>query len=114
MPGPQPSGDSSSSSCVAVSAKSARRNASLGADAIVTFNAGDFPRHVLAEEGIERRDPDGFLWELWSHKPEVVAGVAERVRAEAERLSGEPQPMRALLKRAKLPRLGKALEGTPG
>ena len=85
-----------------------------GADAIVTFNAGDFPRHVLAEEGIERRDPDGFLWELWSHKPEVVAGVAERVRAEAERLSGEPQPMRALLKRAKLPRLGKALEGTPG
>ena len=32
-------------------------------------------------------------------------------RAEAERLSGEAQPLRALLKRAKLPRLGKALAG---
>ncbi|MDH5451754.1 MAG: PIN domain-containing protein, partial [Paracoccaceae bacterium] len=32
-------------------------------------------------------------------------------RAEAERLSGQPQPMRALLKRAGLPRLGKALAG---
>jgi predicted nucleic acid-binding protein len=82
-----------------------------GADAIVTFNAQDFPRHVLAAEGIARRDPDGFLWELWSHEPQAVAGAAERVRATAERLSGQPQPMRALLKRARLPRLGKALEG---
>jgi hypothetical protein len=36
--------------------------------------------------------------------------VAEAVRAEAERLSGEAQPLRALMKRAGLPRLGKALE----
>src|SRR5688500_9028541 len=28
------------------------------ADAIVTFNAQDFPGHVLAAEGIARRDPD--------------------------------------------------------
>ena len=40
-----------------------------GADAIVTFNAQDFPRHVLAGEGVARRDPDGFLWELWSGDP---------------------------------------------
>lgn len=81
-----------------------------GADAILTFNAGDFPRHVLAEEGVARRDPDGFLWELWSHHPETVAQAVAAVQAEAVRLSGQPQPLRPLLKRAGLPRLGKALQ----
>jgi predicted nucleic acid-binding protein len=78
-----------------------------GADCIVTFNASDFPRHVLAAEGQERRDPDGFLWQLWSENPERVEAVVERVRQKAETLSGEPQPLRPLLKRAKLPRLAK-------
>ena len=82
-----------------------------GADAIITFNAADFPRATLAAEGLDRRDPDGFLWELWSHHPEAVGSVVERVRAKAEALSGQPQPVRALMKRAKLPRLGKALDG---
>ncbi len=81
------------------------------ADVIVTFNAADFPRGTLAAEGLERRDPDSLLWQLWSHHPETVAARAEAVRAEAERLSGEPQPIRALMKRARLPRLGKALAG---
>ena len=80
-----------------------------GADAIVTFNAKDFPRALLTSEGLERRDPDGLLWELWSGAPEAVAQICEAVRAEAERLSGEAQPLRGLLKRAKLPRLAKAL-----
>ncbi|WP_415183114.1 RSP_2648 family PIN domain-containing protein [Phaeovulum sp.] len=79
------------------------------ADAILTVNAADFPRGVLAEEGVARRDPDGFLWELWSRDPEPVARIVEAVRAEAERLSQQPQPLRPLLKRARLPRLGKAL-----
>lgn len=79
------------------------------ADGIVTFNAADFPRHILAEEGIARRDPDGLLWELWSHHPETVSAALETVRAEAERLSGQPQPIRSLLKRAGLPRLAKAI-----
>ncbi|MDF1619345.1 RSP_2648 family PIN domain-containing protein [Pseudothioclava nitratireducens] len=82
-----------------------------GADAIVTMNAADFPRGVLAGEGLERRDPDGFLWQLWSDDPQRIAPVVEAVRAKAEALSGQPQPMRALLKRARLPRLGKALAG---
>lgn len=80
------------------------------AEAIVTFNAADFPRHVLAAEGIARLDPDQFLMALWQRAPEVVARATEAVRARAEALSGEPQPMRRLLKRAQLPRLGKALE----
>jgi len=79
------------------------------ADAIVTFNAQDFPRPVLAEFGIDRRDPDGFLWELWSRNPSEVAAVVAQVRATAERLSGHDWPVRKLLKKAQLPKLGKAL-----
>ncbi|PTE14761.1 RSP_2648 family PIN domain-containing protein [Pseudogemmobacter blasticus] len=80
-----------------------------GADAIVTFNAADFPGHVLAGEGIARRDPDGFLWELQSRHPEAMARIVEEVRAKAERLSGSPVALKGLMKRAKLFRLGKAL-----
>lgn len=79
------------------------------ADAIITFNAADFPRHVLAEEGIARRDPDGFLWELWSFHPAKVTTVVTAVHATAERMAGTPLSAKALLKRAKLPRLAKAL-----
>jgi predicted nucleic acid-binding protein len=80
------------------------------ADCIVTFNAQDFPRHVLAAEGLERRDPDGFLWQLWSDEPEAVAGVVARVHATAERMAGQPIPLKSLLKRAQLPKLAKALQ----
>ncbi|WP_374643743.1 RSP_2648 family PIN domain-containing protein [Tabrizicola sp.] len=81
-----------------------------GADAIVTFNAQDFPGHVLAAEGLRRRDPDGFLWELQSRHPEAMARVVEAVRARAEAISGQPVALKALLKRARLYRLAKALE----
>ncbi len=79
------------------------------ADCIVTLNAKDFPRHVLAEEGIARRDPDGLLWELWSFHPEPVAEVVHAVHATAERLAGNPIALKSLLKRAQLPKLAKAL-----
>lgn len=81
-----------------------------GADAIVTFNAQDFPGHVLAAEGIARRDPDGFLWELQSRNPAAMAEIVERVRAKAEAISGQQQPLKPLLKRARLYRLAKAME----
>ena len=80
-----------------------------GADAIVTFNAQDFPGHVLTAEGITRRDPDGFLWELQSHNLEAMAGIVEQVRAKAEAISGQPQALKPLLKRARLFRLAKAV-----
>ena len=79
------------------------------ADCIVTFNARDFPRHVLAEEGIARRDPDSLLWELWSQHPGEVGAVVRRVHATAERLAGQALPLKALLKRAQLPKLAKAM-----
>ncbi|MDR7125052.1 PIN domain-containing protein [Pseudotabrizicola sp. 4114] len=84
------------------------------ADCIVTFNAMDFPRHLLAEEGVERRDPDGFLCELWSHAPDTVAEVVNRVHATACRLSGETFSRKSLLKRARLNRLAKALDAAEG
>jgi hypothetical protein len=81
-----------------------------GADAIVTFNARDFPRHVLAADGIARRDPDGLLWEIWSGSPDPVAAVVERERAALVAASGRDWPRRAFLKRAGLPRLGRAMD----
>ncbi|MEL6171555.1 MAG: PIN domain-containing protein [Pseudomonadota bacterium] len=79
------------------------------ADLILTVNAKDFPRQVLAEEGLSRADPDGFLMGIWQAQPDVVSAVAQTVLKEAERLSGEAWQIRKLMKKARLPRLGKAL-----
>ena len=79
------------------------------ADCIVTFNARDFPRHFLAAEGIERRDPDGFLWQMYSHHPDHVGAVIAQVHAKSEAMAGQPVSLRALLKRAQCPRLAKAV-----
>ena len=79
------------------------------ADVILTQNAKDFPRHILAEEGVSRADPDGFLHGLWQANPEALTHVGTKVLADARRLSGEDWQMRALMKKARLPRLGKAL-----
>lgn len=81
------------------------------ADLILTLNAADFPRGILAEEGLSRSDPDGFLHGIWQAQPELVAEVGREVLAEANRLSGKTWEMRALMKKARLPRLGKALAG---
>lgn len=79
------------------------------ADAIVTVNTKDFPKHLLAEEDLDRIEPDGFLRGLWDSQPDLIAEVAENVRQEACRLSGKDWEMRPLLKKARLPRLAKAL-----
>lgn len=79
------------------------------ADRIVTLNARDFPRHLLREEGIDRIDPDALLREIWQADPALVKAVSETVHTEAERLTGAPWEVRALLKKARLPRLAKAL-----
>ncbi|WP_126976778.1 RSP_2648 family PIN domain-containing protein [Frigidibacter oleivorans] len=79
------------------------------ADCLVTLNLRDFPRRAMAPAAIDAIHPDEFLLLLRADDRQTVDAVAEAVRAEAERLSGQPQPMRALMKRAKLPRFGKAL-----
>lgn len=81
-----------------------------GADAILTLNNADFPRHTLAEEGLRRDSPDLFLCDLLAQHPEAIKAVVARVHGEAERLSGQAWALRKLMKKARLPRFGKALE----
>ncbi|MFD0858191.1 RSP_2648 family PIN domain-containing protein [Roseovarius aquimarinus] len=79
------------------------------ADMIVTLNSKDFPRQILAEEGLARSDPDTLLQGFWQADPERIGAVAQSVLDEARRLGGEDWSMRALMKKARLPRLAKAL-----
>ncbi|MEL6807950.1 MAG: PIN domain-containing protein [Pseudomonadota bacterium] len=79
-------------------------------DAIMTVNAKDFPRNVLSEEGLHRVDPDSYLQGCAEANPDLVAPVAYAVLEEARRLSGEPWTLRSLMKKARLPRFGKAVE----
>jgi hypothetical protein len=78
-------------------------------EVLLTLNRADFPTRALARHGLLLREPDGFLVELAAEGLDLGA-VAAGVQARAERDSGRPQPVRTLLKRAGLPRLGKALE----
>jgi hypothetical protein len=79
------------------------------ADAILTLNAQDFPRGVLAEEGLLRVDPDNFLVGLHERDPAAVEAVVAAVAAEATRLSGEDWTPRRLMKKARLNRFAKRL-----
>ncbi|MDH3669048.1 MAG: PIN domain-containing protein [Paracoccaceae bacterium] len=80
-----------------------------GASVLVTFNLRDFPARRLAARGVAPRHPDGFLWELLSQAPEAMRPV---IRSAAGRADAEtPVEIRRALKRARLPRLGKAFEG---
>ena len=78
----------------------------------MTLNRADFPTRTLARHGLILREPDGFLSELLAEGIDLAA-VAAAVRARAEAASGRPQALRPLLKRAGLPRLGKALDPGP-
>lgn len=84
------------------------------ADAILTFNAKDFPKGLLLEEGVARLAPDAFVLSLWDADPKRVEHVVARVHATAVKMLGEEIALRALLKRARLPRLGKALDKARG
>lgn len=85
-----------------------------GADRLVTFNLKDFPKREVCEWGMRAENPDAFLHGLWLDAPDAVARAVAIVHAEAERRIGAPVTQRALLKRAGLPRLGKALERGAG
>ncbi len=79
------------------------------ADAIITMNAKDFPRRELSDQGLLRIDPDSFLHGFWLNDQAGLEGVGATVLGEANRLSGKGWDMRGLMKKARLPRLGKAL-----
>lgn len=81
-----------------------------GAKILITMNLRDFPRRTLSEFQISPIHPDAFLRGLFDDHPDQLARVTQQVRQQAEQLSGQAQPLRALLKKARLPRLGKALD----
>ena len=81
----------------------------IGGDAatIITLNLRDFPRRELTGHGIIARHPDAVLFDLWQSHPaeisKIVGATYEAARPHTD------LTLRALLKRARLPRLGKAL-----
>lgn len=78
-------------------------------DVICTLNAKDFPTRLLADHGLRRIDPDSLLMNAWLDQPSPVEDAGRRVLETARRLSGEDWTMRKLFKKARLPRLAKAL-----
>lgn len=79
------------------------------ADIILTQNLKDFPRREMDMHILRAEAPDAFLMQLWLDHSQPIEGVVRAVQARTEAISGRDQPIRALLRRARLPRLGKAL-----
>ncbi|MEJ6395249.1 PIN domain-containing protein [Gymnodinialimonas sp. 2305UL16-5] len=81
---------------------------SSNAECIVTLNLKDFPRREVSGQGVRVMHPDAQLMEWWLDAPDRLESVVQNVQTRAATL-GIDLPRRALLKRARLPRLGKAL-----
>ncbi|AUH34050.1 RSP_2648 family PIN domain-containing protein [Paracoccus tegillarcae] len=79
-----------------------------GADRIVTANLRDFPRPAMSAVGLRAVHPDVFLTDLWAKDPDPVAEAARAAHAKAERIGGA-MSFKALMKRARLPRLVRAI-----
>lgn len=81
---------------------------SAGADAIVTANLRDFPRRALAPFGIRAIHPDEFLRDLFLTDPDPILAAIRNAHARARAAGGDlTQP--ELMRRARLPRLAKAI-----
>lgn len=81
-----------------------------GADEILTLNLRDFPTNALAAHGIIRRHPDEFLLEGLHADTGAMTALVTAVLDKAARFGIDTSDRRKLLKRAKLPRFGKALD----
>ena len=73
------------------------------ADLILTANLRDFPPRALGPHGLRARAPDDFAMDLWLEAP----GIVEAEVAALWPLEG--RDLRRALRKAGLPRLGKAL-----
>ena len=81
-----------------------------GASELLTLNIKDFPLSILSVEGIIRRHPDEFLLELLRTNRSDMIAVVDQVLARANSHGIDTTNQRALFKRARLPRFGKALD----
>lgn len=80
-----------------------------GADGILTLNMRDFPTNALAAEELYRRDPDGVLLEAFHADETGTRKVVDTVLAQAAAHGIDVSSPRGLMKRARVPRFGKAL-----
>ena len=80
------------------------------ADELLTLNTKDFPLRTLMDNGVQRRHPDEFLLEAFHADQTAVTRVVTTVADQARAHGIEVSSLRHLLKRARLPRLGKALD----
>lgn len=78
------------------------------ADELLTLNTRDFPIRSLGSHGILRRHPDEFLLEVWGSEPDLIGSLLNDIQAAAA-ADGLALDRRSLLKRARLPRLGKTV-----
>lgn len=84
-----------------------------GAQIIVTANLRDFPRRAIGHFGIEAIHPDMFLTSLWAGRPEAVEAAVHGAHRKAVALGGSFD-LREMMKRAVLPRLGRAMRRAAG
>ncbi|SIP99411.1 PIN domain-containing protein [Paracoccus thiocyanatus] len=79
-----------------------------GAQAIVTANLRDFPHRALAPVGLRAIHPDEFLRDLYLRAPDPVLAAVGATQARA-RAAGGDMTRKELMRRARLPRLAKAM-----
>lgn len=77
---------------------------------IVTANLRDFPRHQMAVLGLRAIHPDAFLLDRLAEDRITVQVAVSSACHKAIALGGDMSPQQ-MLKRARLPRLAKALRG---
>lgn len=80
-----------------------------GADELLTLNLRDFPTRTLARDGIQLRAPDTFLLEQFHNDSSTLKDVLDAVLDKAADHGIDTSHPRGLMKRARLPRLGKAV-----
>jgi hypothetical protein len=85
-----------------------------GADEVLTLNLKDFPTQALSAEGLIRRHPDEFLLEVFHDGAVDLLAIVRDIHADAQRMAGVDLALRAVLKKSRLPRLGKALDDGAG
>jgi predicted nucleic acid-binding protein len=82
---------------------------SASADAIVTFNIGDFPRDMFSQFGIELKHPDDFLQDQLDLNPYVVIQALGGLLGYYQLPPRNAEELTSNLSRSQLPRFGVAL-----
>lgn len=83
---------------------------SSNADSLITHNLRDFPTRKLSPLGIAPQHPDPVMLRFWQDNPEPILTLIDDALAKIMAVPEAPKTRRALLKKAGLPRLGKAVE----